>query len=217
VDSYRAPSWSWASVDAPIQTFDKLYKRPSLELSGLRHGENRGDSWQSLVAVLDVQTELESEDPMGQVKNGILRLHGKLIAIEVKSMLRSRFGGGPKIKEEEIIMVNNWRTMLHIQRDDERYPWRLPYQLYCIPICINVDGEDEDAKINFHAILVETVGGTSTFRRVGYLGQNLVQRLTPYNFLYDPLLRRVGSFKDGLPSIVGFTPNLDDQREIVII
>jgi hypothetical protein len=58
-DRYRAPSWSWASVDGRI-----LYQ----------------SSWtgQDRITVLNAQVSLRSEDLTGQVKAGEIRLRGNL-------------------------------------------------------------------------------------------------------------------------------------------
>jgi hypothetical protein len=62
---YRAPSWSWASIDGKI---DFLSSRPS-----------------SIAAFVDCTVQLWSEnDPFGRVKGGTLVLEGRLKESEVR-------------------------------------------------------------------------------------------------------------------------------------
>ena len=57
---WRAPTWSWASMEAPVQQL----------ISG---------DIQSRVTILDAWTELVGPDPFGQVKSGALHILGPLL------------------------------------------------------------------------------------------------------------------------------------------
>lgn len=105
--TYRAPSRSWASVDAHIQDFKFLYNPPD----GTR------EAFHPLVEVLVGEVELLTDDPMGQVISGSLTLRCHLIELEVQSLLTSRYGGPDS--GDETILVNGERTCLHVQLDDE--------------------------------------------------------------------------------------------------
>jgi hypothetical protein len=59
--SYRAPSWSWASVDAPVY-YDKLLGRCQVPELG----------------VTAAYTKVKSKDPFGEVEDGSLVVHGLL-------------------------------------------------------------------------------------------------------------------------------------------
>ncbi|KAN0095112.1 hypothetical protein V8E51_015823 [Hyaloscypha variabilis] len=59
---YRAPSWSWASVDSRISSF-LCRAVPSQPI---------------FATVLDISTELSGPDPYGQVKSGCLTIRGPL-------------------------------------------------------------------------------------------------------------------------------------------
>ena len=61
-DLYRAPSWSWASIDAEIR-FQNCYDEVFL------------------IDILDANVLLQSEDPTGQVKGGEIRLRGGLYKV----------------------------------------------------------------------------------------------------------------------------------------
>jgi len=58
-DRYRAPSWSWASIDGRISYWQPL-------------------TYQDLITVLNAEVSLRSADLTGQVKDGTIRLRGKL-------------------------------------------------------------------------------------------------------------------------------------------
>ena len=61
-DRYRAPSWSWASVDAALSTSDVYFDKDIV-----------------LIDCLDVWTQTMSDDPTGQVTGGLLRIRCRLI------------------------------------------------------------------------------------------------------------------------------------------
>jgi hypothetical protein len=58
--TYRAPSWSWASIDGPVW-FVRLYEESEIQIQ-----------------VLDVTLQFETEDTTGQVRSGYLDLRGYL-------------------------------------------------------------------------------------------------------------------------------------------
>lgn len=58
--TYRAPSWSWASIDGGISHFHWMY--------------NESDHYYPLIDVLETHIDLASGDEMGQVQGGHLRL-----------------------------------------------------------------------------------------------------------------------------------------------
>jgi hypothetical protein len=60
--SYRAPSWSWASIESPISNF----------LCRQAHGRKR------LSQILEITTTLQGLDPYGQVKAGSLKIRAPL-------------------------------------------------------------------------------------------------------------------------------------------
>ena len=60
---YRAPSWSWAYVEADVR-----YRSVESDI---------------LVKVIDASVSPVTEDPTGQVENGFIRLKGSLTAVEL--------------------------------------------------------------------------------------------------------------------------------------
>lgn len=212
--TYRAPSWSWASVDAPIQDFNFLYSPPD----GTR------EAFHPLVEVLNVEVELLTDDPMGQVISGSLTLRCHLIELEVQSLLTSRYGG--RDEEEETILVNGERTCLHVQLDDEYSRPSVPWRVYCVPISLVIDRISSDStelnapemalSLEFNSILLEKTKVEGIYQRVGFLGVNLGKDLTEEDFANDPILRAAGSF-DSSKEDAFFSPHTQELQQIEIV
>lgn len=212
--TYRAPSWSWASVDAPISSFTCLYN--------LRYGTR--ESFNPLVEVLSVEVEPLTDDPMGQVISGSLTLRCHLIELEVQNFLTSRYG---KLDEEnETILVNGERTCLHVQLDDEHSRPSVPWSVYCVPISLLIDRVSTDSTeldapemaltFEFNSILLEKTKVEGIYQRVGFLGANLGQELTQEDFANDPILRAAGSL-DFSKDDAFFSPNTQELQQIEIV
>lgn len=71
---YRAPSWSWASVDGQIDSVIDDWLR------------NSPDKYYPLVKVLESHIELAGDDEMGQVKGGYLKLLGQTMDVELEEI-----------------------------------------------------------------------------------------------------------------------------------
>lgn len=208
--TYRAPSWSWASVDAPI-----FLPRPT---DGTR------EAFYPLVEVLNVKVELLTDDPMGQVTSGSLTLWCHLIELEVQSLLTSRYGGGDA--GDETILVNGERTCLHVQLDDEDSRPSVPWSVYCVPIGLYVGWISSDSTelnapemgltLEFNSILLEKTKVEGIYQRVGFLGTNLDQDLTEQDFANDPILRAAGSL-DFSQKDAFFSLHRQDLQQVEIV
>lgn len=206
--TYRAPSWSWASVDAPIF---------------LPRSTETREAFYPLVEVLNVEVELLTDDPMGQVISGSLTLWCHLIELEVQSLLTSRYGGGDE--GDETILVNGERTCLHVQLDDEDSRPSVPWSVYCVPISLHVGWVSSDSTelnapemelaLGFNSILLEKTKVEGIYQRVGFLGANLDQELTEQDFANDPILRAAGSL-DVSKENAFFSPHTQDLQQIEI-
>lgn len=213
--TYRAPSWSWASVDAPIGDFKYLYNPPN----GTR------EAFCPLLEVLNVEVESLTEDPMGQVISGSLTLWCHLIELEVQSLLTSRYGGGDE-EGHETILVNGERTCLHLQLDDEYSRPSLPWSVYCVPISVLIDRiSSNSTELNapeitlafkFKSILLGKTKVEGIHQRVGFLGANVGQDLTKKDFENDPILRAAGSL-DFSKENAFFSPHTQDLQQIEIV
>jgi len=115
---YRAPSWSWASVDGVIQP-----------------GHAARDEAFLLASVVDAKVSLLSEDPTGQIVDGAIRLRGSLYpcsaTIENK---RFRLAG---------LKGSSGKTVAHIEYDVRPRPLPQTRAVYCLPLlCSNGDSDD---------------------------------------------------------------------------
>lgn len=70
---YRAPSWSWASVDGPI-------------VAGLRD-TTATTSHTTSIKILDIQLEAPTADLTGQITSGLLRLSGPLFMMKISKKI----------------------------------------------------------------------------------------------------------------------------------
>lgn len=81
-DSYRAPTWSWASVDGEIHA-DILNELTFMALPG-QEATQEPLNTTILVEVIDVQIVLENEEiETGRVKDGLLRMRGRLTPVSL--------------------------------------------------------------------------------------------------------------------------------------
>ncbi|KAF7541605.1 hypothetical protein G7054_g452 [Neopestalotiopsis clavispora] len=208
ISTYRAPSWSWASVDAPIHLLHPLDE-------GLMGNY-------SLAEVLNVEVELLTDDPMGQVTSGSLALRCLLIELEVQCLMTSRYGGRGEEEDRETILVNGERTCLHVQLDDEESRPSVPWTVYCVPISLLIDWErtpvaPEGARtFDFRSILLEKTQVQGRYHRVGFLGAMLGHYLTIEDFANDPILRAVGSLDLSKEEDL-FSPNTEGSQQIEIV
>lgn len=208
--TYRAPSWSWASVDAPI----RLSYPP----------DGTSEAFYPLVKVLNVEVESLTDDPMGQVVSGSLTLRCHLIELEVQSLLTSRYGGPEK--EDETILVNGEPTCLHVQLDDEYSRPSVPWSVYCVPLSLIIDRTPSDSTelnapeaaltFDFNSILLEKTKVEGVYQRVGFLSAHLGYDLTEKDFANDPILRAAGSL-DVSKENAFFSPRTQELQQIEIV
>jgi hypothetical protein len=149
---YRAPSWSWASVDGrinwPFWRVGSTCSKCSMYCS-----------------VLDAQTTLVGLDPYGAVKDGFLKVQGILEEVKVKRVGRraSQHSWRLSYKRGEIGYVN-----LDIESDDIRLHWSENiYQAIIVARC----NSGEDGKAPIRGLLLEKNGRKredhDEFERVG--------------------------------------------------
>jgi hypothetical protein len=80
---YRAPSWSWASVNGPIVAGARNYTSTARDAT--------------LIRIVDIQLQTPTTDLTGQVTSGFLRLSGPLMTIKISK--QSRLAGPWKSSE----------------------------------------------------------------------------------------------------------------------
>ena len=198
-DIYRAPSWSWASVDAPIRYSDFYYP---------------GTIWQELLEVVDVKLELQTEDPMGQVKSGFLKVRGKLLPLDVMQVTSSRYGDFKQ--DRGSIFLRGLRTDLHFLPDEERVPFVTPRRLFCLPIGV-MFSESLSRVIQFEGIVLEKREEQGAYVRVGFLSSDLRHDSNVDDLADDPVLQAVGVFRTGPENRLSLDSQTSDSTVITII
>ncbi|KAG8167132.1 hypothetical protein KVR01_002821 [Diaporthe batatas] len=208
--AYRAPSWSWASVDGNIQFSKFLNDHPTLKQTK--------EAFYPLAKVLDVDVELLTDDPMGQVTSGSLTLWCRLIELEVQRLFPDRHGARNGRNEGgEAILVNGELTCLHIQLDDEDSRPSVPWSVFCVPISARILSRSEtELRFEFYSILLERTEVEGIYQRVGFLGADLRQDLTKEDFANDPILRTTGSL-DFSKEKAFFSPHTHGLQKVEIV
>ncbi|KAH6703088.1 heterokaryon incompatibility protein-domain-containing protein [Leptodontidium sp. MPI-SDFR-AT-0119] len=72
--SFVAPSWSWASIDGPVEYFRERYQF----------------RFEPDIQVLDAKCKRIPEDPTGRVANGYISLEGPLVPVSLQAVLVSK-------------------------------------------------------------------------------------------------------------------------------
>lgn len=193
---YRAPSWSWASIDGEVHLT----------------GPEISDSVDPLVETLEVVIDLVGEDEFGQVQGGHLTLLGQTIDLEVldydeESELHNvTFNGKPTFAT---IFENSANMRTEISTN----------QICCVPLYLRLRGE----MLFLRGLILECVDVTKNeYRRVGLLMVH--SRLIPVEInhsekysIENPFLSTLGNFeqtKDGSPVFKRESRNF---REITIV
>ena len=140
---YRAPSWSWASVDGAISpvTWDK---------------DEHHMTVRDVMRVIDIRMEYATNSPCGAVTEGCLRLSGSLATLQFLSV---------SDENKQFLFDGKWRTRGTFQITFDCEP--LTPQLHCFPLFIA-----NYASIAWTAIclLLEPTGARKgQFRRVGWI------------------------------------------------
>jgi hypothetical protein len=152
--SYRAPSWSWASMDGSIS-----YRRSSRD-------------FRSLVSLVNWKIDLiNPKDAFGQVGAGYLWLSGPMLPVRIKEN-QSRVYRVQEGKEETHIenVMQDLFALDDIQKDkigdalfDQSFPKDL--RLYCLLVLQKLN--DQGEPITDEGLVLSPVGGLDEFRRVG--------------------------------------------------
>ena len=145
---YRAPSWSWASIDGT-----------ALMAQWLRNDETPG----LLADLVNVELDLATDDEFGEVKDGSLTLKCFLLELVLKFDADQ-----PDSPIEFVLNVNNNGISMDESLDDTGDPdiwdYLKPRRLWCMPLYFNKYKEIE-------SLLLEEVDPENrVFRRVGHLG-----------------------------------------------
>jgi hypothetical protein len=144
--TYRAPSWSWASVDGAID------QAMVVNTPGRVH--------HSLVTILHVHVNpLSAENPLGQVTGGVLKLRGQLIPFKRCASPQGIF--------HRIVLVHGKQTKLRMDFDDLLARYMVPSTLFALPVEVVTGSDLEVNGLVLERLEMEGLG----FRRVGWIGK----------------------------------------------
>ncbi|KAF2140906.1 uncharacterized protein K452DRAFT_42686 [Aplosporella prunicola CBS 121167] len=153
---YRAPSWSWASVDGKLEFDLRWYKSPK----ELRY----------LAEIKHVEADLATEDPMGQLKGGSIKLMGfpmHLLVYPNSAIPADTCNGWLKCVWDKRFQNITW----------DREPTRVTYprNLWCLPI-VHRSLPNSGTLNHIFCLLLEPADPESEtpnkFYRVGLLAQS---------------------------------------------
>ncbi|KEY64806.1 hypothetical protein S7711_10144 [Stachybotrys chartarum IBT 7711] len=118
---YRAPSWSWASVDGNIENYTHL------ELSGKPTSIDGGNATsRALAVILDATTVLTNpDDAFGQVSSGSLRIYGQMHRLAIDKV---------RLSTPTTVMRATGDFVLDCI--DEPVPWSIYDEAYFLPLAL---------------------------------------------------------------------------------
>ncbi|KAF8850026.1 HET-domain-containing protein [Acephala macrosclerotiorum] len=141
-EPYRAPSWSWASLDGPI--------------SSHFYSEESYIKIETLINIIDCEIKSATDDTTSVITGGTLRLSGWLASLELRHISRN---------EWSVFFDGTWwgrHPNLHINLDCQPPTLRL----HCLPLFVNT----EQAEWNASCLLLSpTRVSKGQFRRFGIL------------------------------------------------
>ncbi|KAH6856622.1 heterokaryon incompatibility protein-domain-containing protein [Chaetomium sp. MPI-CAGE-AT-0009] len=149
--TYRAPTWSWASMDGPI---------------GLSWHRKEGERWRRVVTIQDCHIEAQTEDSTIGIVNGFLRLSGWLITIRLRK--------DPAGERRWDVFANGvWRetggTCRCIYLDGQ-----VPTgQIHALAVVVLVDTRDNQPAMTYFLLLHATGDTKGWFYRVGIMFASL--------------------------------------------
>ena len=166
-ETYRAPSWSWASVEGAIEIFPEV---PSEE-----------QSWVELCQVLEAETTPLGEDTTGQVSDGHINLRGRLLSTEGLS-----FHTSPKGKMVQIARAcegDPSKSWINCQIDDVAQ-WS-PRNNVLLPI-LQFNNRSPQSCVLKGLVLIPVKDRANTFERIGTWNDNANREgIDPFGWLNE--------------------------------
>jgi hypothetical protein len=170
-ETYRAPSWSWASVDGGVRTIIMPRCSASTKitpLGGVIHPPvraNDDEETRPLCTILESAVTLSSSDPYGQVSGGYVKVRGQLRRVLLGDEVRQRRHGcykeGNEILDEtgkQIHQIDNVKTVDKVAMFiPDREPMQPGTILWYLPI------------VQHHGLALEDAG-LCGYRRIGLCG-----------------------------------------------
>jgi hypothetical protein len=162
VPKYRAPSWSWASVDGiPAMGMDT--------------------KWEPLADILDCKVERKGKNIFGEVKSGWIKIQAPLVPLILDERVDPEGTGIPYDNNPKVRTEKGDPEGLHSRFD---FPFSEPTgredALVVVAGLKGVDifalilakglPEDENNEVNYHSLIVRPAeGDSSAMQRVGFI------------------------------------------------
>ncbi|MCJ1459362.1 hypothetical protein MMC28_009739 [Mycoblastus sanguinarius] len=153
-ETYRAPSWSWASVDGSV-IFRKCFPRPNEIMTS-----------KLMITITDAQVSYLNDDPTAQITDGSIRLRGALfpsllehgesgyltLSFHLSGLKDSKTRPDPNTASRAVVV------------DADEYPEDIEGSFYCLPIASFL----EEDTTYIEGLVLQPVGpAKGTYRRFG--------------------------------------------------
>ena len=166
-ETYRAPSWSWASVEGMIELFPE-------DLSEEK-------KWIELCQLLEAKTTPVGEDTTGQVSDGHIKLLGRLLSTDGMS-----FHTSPKGKMVQIARSRERdpsKSWINCQIDDVAR-WS-PQNNMLLPVLQGEPRSQQSCMLK-GLVLVPLEGRVNTYERIGTWNDNATRKgIDPLGWLKE--------------------------------
>jgi len=154
--NYRAPSWSWASIEGPIE----MNLKNNTHVKGPETRESR-----QMFEVLEAQVENDSLNPLGEVSGGYLRLRTVLREVTLRQRVDTE-GESSDVDEPP------WKRRLVRERYLEVFSQEGRYLGRC---CLDFPEDIDGTKASlwwlsvdeYHGLLIMKLEKSKEYRRVG--------------------------------------------------
>ena len=145
-EKYRAPSWSWASVDGPVGWM----------IDGWVQSED--GFLDTAIELLESEIDVDEESPYGEVSGGSILVRGKLMMIDSTVM-----------QENKVLTYPRWMSgatsCVGYYMEDERKT--LKGNLCCLKVAVRPFGPGPSIPPTDCVLILEEVD-EGTFKRLGY-------------------------------------------------
>ena len=152
-ETYRAPSWSWASVEGTIELFPEVYPEE--------------ERWVEICQVVEAKITPLGEDTTGQVNDGYIKLRGRLLSTEGLS-----FHTSPKGKVVQIARSRDGdplKSWINCQIDDVAQ-WS-PRNNILLPV-LQYNHRSPQLCMLKGLVLIPVEDHTDTYERIGTWNDN---------------------------------------------
>lgn len=181
--TYRAPSWSWASVEGRISIIPTHYDSPGQVVD--------------LIEIIAAQIDMAGYDDMGPVKGGYLDVFGRIFHLNPQGEGEEQ--GEAQHRSRQPLLVEGLITDLQLHEDGPET--KLDGPLYCVMLTLFL-GEE----LYLNGLVLQQLGVPNVYQRIGSIQSAIGQSLRRDDPIVG-LLGEVNLYDDGhhafLPTKLG--------------